>query len=93
MEGNNQMSSQSQMQNQQGITCPNCGSNNINIQIIQGGMQTSTKGNGCLWSLGRTCLILCTCGLWLLVGKHAATSKTNVTTRKVHICQNCGHTW
>ena len=25
MEGNNQMSSQSQMQNQQGITCPNCG--------------------------------------------------------------------
>ena len=82
-----------QQQMNQGICCPNCGSHNINIQIVQNGMKTSTKGNGCLWEVGRILLIICTCGLWLLVGKHAATSTTTMNTSKVHICQNCGCTW
>ena len=88
---NNQQSNS--MANQGGITCPNCGSTNVNVQFVQDNMRTSTKGNGCLWSIGRICLICCTCGLWLLVGKHKATSKTAVNNRKVHVCQNCGYNW
>lgn len=80
-------------QNQGGLVCPACGSSNINVQMVQEEMKTSTKENGCLWELGRLLLIFCTCGLWLLVGKHKATSKTSVSTRKVHVCQNCGNTW
>ncbi len=98
MDNNQQQSNFNQQQpqpmpNQGGLVCPFCGSNNVNVQMIQGDMKTSTKGNGCLWGLGRLLLICCTCGLWLLVGRHKATSKTSVSTRKIHVCQNCGNTW
>ena len=92
---NQQMPNQNmqQMPQQGGIICPACGSNNVSVQMVQDNMRTSTKGNGCLWGLGRMLLICCTCGLWLLVGKHKATSTTTVSSRKVHVCQNCGNTW
>lgn len=45
------------------MNCPKCGSENVNVQVIQTGAKTSKKGNGCLWSIGRFMLIICTCGL------------------------------
>lgn len=67
------------------MRCPRCDSQNI--QIVQG--DSRVKGNGCLWSIVRLMLILCTCGLWLLVGKRNGKIKTS--TRAV--CMNCGHKW
>ena len=69
------------------MVCPKCGSQNVNIMSEQTGSKTSAKGNGCLWGMARTLLIICTCGLWLLVGKHKGTGKT------IAICQSCGNKW
>nr|DAG56997.1 MAG TPA: 50S ribosomal protein L2 [Caudoviricetes sp.] len=38
-------------------------------------------------------LVLCTCGLWLLVPKRKSTSRTNIRTRKMAICNTCGYSW
>lgn len=68
------------------MNCPKCGSENVNVQVIQTGAKTSKKGNGCLWSIGRFMLIICTCGLWLLVGHHKGTGKTKITNETVCVC-------
>ena len=73
--------------------CPKCGSNNVSIQIVQTGSVTNTKKKGCLYSLFRTLLIICTLGLWSLFGKKKEKSRTTYTNQKVAICQNCGHQW
>lgn len=75
------------------MKCPKCNSENVNVTVTQTDAKTHTKGNGCLWSLGRACLIFCTCGLWLIVGKHKATSKTSFETVKTAVCQDCGYSW
>ena len=73
--------------------CPKCGSNNVSIQIVQTGSVTNTKKKGCLYSLFRTLLIICTLGLWSLFGKKKEKSRTTYTNQKVAVCQNCGHQW
>lgn len=75
------------------MTCPKCSSTDVLITQEQTAAKTSKKGNGCLWGFCRLCLILCTCGLWLLVGKHKGTEKTKIYNRTVCICQNCGNKW
>ena len=75
------------------MTCPKCGSVNVLVTSEQTGSKTSGKGAGCLWSIGRWCLIICTCGLWLLVGKHKGKGKTKIKNSTVAICQNCGNKW
>lgn len=79
--------------NNTGATCPKCGSHNVSITMTQTNAKTHTKGNGCLWGIGRALLIFCTCGLWLLVGKHGATSKTSFSNVKTAVCQDCGNHW
>lgn len=71
------------------IRCPNCGATNVQISVVQDSIRT--KRGGCLWTIGRLFLIICTCGLWLIVGKHAAKSK--IKNHKEAICQSCGHSW
>lgn len=73
------------------MICPNCGSENVTVISEQVSTKTKMKGNGCLWKMGRALLIISTCGLWLLVGKHKGTGKTKVKNQTVGICQNCGH--
>ena len=73
------------------MVCPKCGSENVVVTVEQTNAKTSSKGNGCLWQLGRWTLIICTCGLWLLVGKHKGTGKTKFKNQTVGVCQNCGH--
>lgn len=75
------------------MTCPKCNSENVTITTEQVAGRTKTNKTGCLWSLGRMCLIICTCGLWLLIGKRKSHSSTNFNTKTVCVCQNCGNKW
>lgn len=75
------------------MTCPKCNSENINVTVEQVGGKTRTRKMGCLWGFGRLMLILCTCGLWLLIGRRKETSNTKFRNKTVAICQNCGHKW
>lgn len=73
--------------------CPKCGSENVAITSEQVNAKTSKKGNGCLWGLGRLLLIVCTFGLWLLIGRHKGTGRTKFENQTVAICQKCGNKW
>lgn len=75
------------------MKCPKCGSENVSVQVMQTEGKTRQRGTGCLWTLGRWTLILCTCGLWLLVGKRKGTGKTKFKNETVAICQQCGNRW
>ena len=75
------------------MVCPKCGSENVLVTTEQTSAKTKGKKMGCLWSLGRMCLIVCTCGLWLLIGKRSGTGKTKYVNKTVGICQNCGNKW
>ena len=75
------------------MVCPKCGSGNVNVTVEQTTAKTKNKNMGCLWTLIRWTLILCTCGLWLLVGKRKGTAKTTFNNETVAVCQNCGHKW
>jgi DNA-directed RNA polymerase subunit M/transcription elongation factor TFIIS len=75
------------------LTCPKCKSEKIIVNTEQISGKTKTKGAGCLWTLLRWLLIICTCGLWLLFGKRKATSKTTFENQTVGLCQNCGNKW
>lgn len=75
------------------MVCSKCGSNNITFTVNTTKSKTRTKNTGCLWSIGRTFMILCTCGLWLLIGSRKYTNNTKYKKEKRAICQNCGHDW
>lgn len=75
------------------LSCPRCGGQNISIQVVQTRAKTRTKGNGILHWFGRSMLIICTAGLWLLVAKRKSVSKTKITNEKLAVCQACGHSW
>lgn len=75
------------------MVCPKCGGSNVSVTSEQVSGKTGSKGAGCLWKIGRTLLIICTCGLWLLVGKKKGTSKTKFKNQTVAICQDCGNKW
>lgn len=75
------------------MVCPNCNSENVLVTSEQVSAKGKNNGSGCLWTLGRWTLILCTCGLWLLVGKHKGRSKMKFKNQTVGICQSCGHKW
>jgi hypothetical protein len=75
------------------MKCPKCGGEQINIQLIQTGAKTRMRKRGILWGVGRFFLILCTCGLWLLVGKSKGKANTKMVNRKTAICQSCGNSW
>lgn len=73
------------------MVCKKCGSNNMNIIQEQVGGKVRTKNTGCLWGIGRMILIVCTLGLWLLVGSRKETSHISFKHQVVAICQNCGN--
>lgn len=71
------------------MTCPKCGSDKVNVQMVDSKIKTNNVG--IIGRLARLTLILCTCGLWLLVPKRKSNSK--VKSKSVAVCQNCGHHW
>ena len=75
------------------MICPKCSSENVQVAIEQVSAKSNNKGNGRLWGIGRATLIVCTCGLWLLIGAKKGSSKTKFKNNTVAICQNCGHKW
>lgn len=75
------------------IRCPKCGSMNVHVSLTQTAASTRTRGRGCLWTLLRWTLIVCTLGLWLLVGKSRGKSKTHFHNQKMAVCQSCGNSW
>ncbi|MCQ2016805.1 hypothetical protein [Clostridium butyricum] len=75
------------------MQCKKCGSDNVNVQVEQVGGKTSVRKSGCLWGLGRLFLIICTCGLWLLIGRRKGTNNTKFKNKTVCVCQNCGYKW
>lgn len=75
------------------MNCPKCGSENVTVQIEQIDAKTKQRKSGCLWGLGRLCLIVFTCGLWLIIGKRKGSEKTKYTSKTVAICQQCGNKW
>lgn len=75
------------------MTCPKCGSDKVNVNVVQTSATSSTKKKGCLFGIGRVILIICTGGLWLIFGKKKAKTKTSFTNATKAVCQNCGNTW
>lgn len=75
------------------MVCPKCKSENVSIATEQVSGKTKSNNMGCLWALCRWTLIICTCGLWLLVGKRKGTGRTSFKNQTVALCQNCGHKW
>lgn len=75
------------------MKCPKCSSENVTVTTEQLSAKTKGRNVGCLWTVCRWTLILCTCGLWLLIGKRKSTSKTKFKNSTVAICQNCGYKW
>jgi predicted Zn-ribbon and HTH transcriptional regulator len=66
------------------MICPRCKSDKVNV--VMDTAQTIKKA-GCLWSLGRAILIICTLGLWLLVPRRVGHTKS----KAVGLCQSCGY--
>jgi len=75
------------------VACVKCGNTNISYQVVNTQMGTRNRARGCLWALGRWMLIICTCGLWLLVGRSKGKSNTTIKTETQAVCQNCGNRW
>ena len=79
------------------MTCPQCGSENVNIAIQQVSSKTKKHGNGLggiVNNTARGLTAVCTLGMSNLVWKKSKGSeKTTVTNEKVCLCQNCGHSW
>lgn len=75
------------------MICPKCNSENVNTTLEQTSGKTKVRNMGCLWGLMRLILIICTFGLWLLIGRRSKTAKTTYKSKTVCICQNCGNKW
>lgn len=69
------------------MNCPKCKSENINIVSEQ--TNAITNNRSLIHVVGRLILIICTCGLWLLIPKKKA--KTKFKNKTVGICQSCGY--
>lgn len=79
------------------MICPKCGSQNVNVQIIQTGGKTKKKGNGVgghVNNAARGITAVCTLGLSNLVWKKSkGGEKTTFQNESVCICQYCGNSW
>lgn len=75
------------------MVCTKCKGENVTITTEQVAGRTKTRKAGILWRIGRLCMIICTMGLWLIIGKRKETGKTKFKSQTVAICQGCGHKW
>ncbi len=80
------------------MICPKCGSTNVNVQVVNE-TQLVTKHHGIFWwiIIGWWWIFV----KWLIltipallaaifIGKR---KKVKNTTKKIKVCQSCGHTW
>ena len=66
------------------LCCPNCGSNNIQVQIV-----SESKKVGC------GTILLCIIFAWTIIGLILLISllTNNTVNRKYYVCQNCGRSF
>ena len=79
------------------MRCPNCGSENVTIEMVQTQGKSKHKGvglGGHLNNAARGATAVMTLGISNLVWKKAkGGSKTSFKNEKVCLCQNCGNSW
>lgn len=79
------------------MVCPNCGSENVVVQMQEVGSKTKKHGNGLggiAHNTVRATMGIATLGMSNLVIKKAkGGERTKVTTQKICLCQSCGHDW
>lgn len=79
------------------MKCPDCGSENVQIQLMEQGQQTTKKGvgfGGHVNNAARGMTAIMTLGASNLVWKKSkGTNKTKTINATVGICQNCGNMW
>lgn len=79
------------------MKCPECGSDNVNVQVVTDGAQTTKKGvglGGHVNNMARGLTAIATLGASNLVWKKSkGTEKTKVKSSKVAVCQECGASW
>lgn len=69
------------------MVCSECGSDNTKVEMVNDKLKH--RGAGFIRKLMRLCLVICTCGIWLLVPKGLGSSR--IKQKKYIICNNCGH--
>ena len=79
------------------MQCPNCGSENVQVQLVEQGQQTTKKGvgfGGHMNNMARGMTAVATLGMSNLVWKKSkGTNKTKTVSSTIGICQQCGNTW
>lgn len=82
------------------MKCPKCKGNDVTISLVEAGSKTTGKTGigvmGHAQNLARTSMALSTLGmsnLFIKKAKPKTTAKTVVKTKKVCLCQDCGHSW
>ena len=79
------------------MKCPNCGSENVQVQLVEAGQQTNRKGigfGGIINNIARGFTAICTLGLSNLFWKEdKGTNETKTINNTIGVCQNCGNTW
>lgn len=79
------------------MTCPQCGSENVQITMEETGSKTKKTGvglGGHINNAARGMTAMATLGLSNLVWKKAkGEAKTKTQLQKVCICQQCGNSW
>lgn len=79
------------------MECPNCGSTNVSVQIIEKGQETKHKGiglGGHVNNAARAVTAVGTLGMSnLLWKKSEGHNKTKTKSTTVAVCQECGNTW
>lgn len=90
-----QMYYQAQPQQASALRCPNCGSPNVSVQLVEQGQITTKKGvgfGGHMNNLARGTTAVMTLGVSNLVWKKSeGTNKTKTVNSTMGICQNCGN--
>jgi transposase-like protein len=66
------------------MKCPKCESDNFEVISKTTGKMHGGTG---IFGLIRFCLIICTCGLWLLVPQN----RGKVKSKTIFVCRNCGN--
>ena len=79
------------------MKCPKCGSEDVTIELMQAGGKSKHSGvglGGHVNNAARGLTAIATLGMSNLVWKKAkGGTKTEFSTQKVCLCQNCGNSW
>lgn len=79
------------------MQCPNCGSENCQVQVVEQGQITNKKGAGLgghMNNAARGMTAVATLGMSNLVWKKSkGTNKTKTVNSTMGVCQDCGNTW